>query len=99
MKCLAIGMNPNYVLSEEERNRHFKKRNNSINEEVAFEEKNCMVPVIKSVTLNKKQTSNLKGTKEEIKPEPVDNIQIETIFKQGDDNYINKMRTILPLNL
>ena len=29
MKCLAIGMNPNYVLSEEERKKRFKKKNNS----------------------------------------------------------------------
>ena len=28
MKCLAIGMNPNYVLSEEERKKRFKKKNN-----------------------------------------------------------------------
>ena len=27
MKCLAIGMNPNYVLSEEERKKRFKKKN------------------------------------------------------------------------
>ena len=29
MKCLAIGMNPNYVLSEEERKKRFKKKHNS----------------------------------------------------------------------
>ena len=29
MKCLAVGMNPNYVLSEEERKKRFRKKNNS----------------------------------------------------------------------
>ena len=33
MKCLAVGMNPNYVLSEDERRKRFKKRNNSVNED------------------------------------------------------------------
>ena len=28
MKCLAIGMNPNYVLSEDERKQRFRKKNN-----------------------------------------------------------------------
>ena len=28
MKCLAIGMNPNYVLSEDERKKRFRKKNN-----------------------------------------------------------------------
>ena len=55
MKCLAIGMNPNYVLSEEERKRRFKKRNNSISEEVATEEPNFIVPVVVSVTVNAKE--------------------------------------------
>ena len=31
MKCLAVGMNPNYVLSEEERKKRFRKKNNSGN--------------------------------------------------------------------
>ena len=29
MKCLAVGMNPNYVLSEDERKKRFRKKNNS----------------------------------------------------------------------
>lgn len=33
MKCLAIGMNPNYVLSEEERKKRFRKKNHSGNSE------------------------------------------------------------------
>jgi len=32
MKCLAIGMNPNYVLSEDERKKRFRKKNNSTTE-------------------------------------------------------------------
>ena len=32
MKCLAIGMNPNYVLSEDERKQRFRKKNNFITE-------------------------------------------------------------------
>lgn len=31
MKCLAIGMNPNYVLSEDERKKRFRKKNHSGN--------------------------------------------------------------------
>ena len=49
MKCLAVGMNPKYVLSEDERRRRFKKRNNSINND----EKTNVVPVIRSLTMNK----------------------------------------------
>ena len=32
MKCLAVGMNPNYVLSEDERKRRFRKKNSSVKE-------------------------------------------------------------------
>ena len=49
MKCLAVGMNPNYVLSEDERRRRFKKRNNSTNEK----EKGNAMPVIRQVTAKK----------------------------------------------
>ena len=31
MKCLAVGMNPNYVLSEDERQKRFRKKKNSGN--------------------------------------------------------------------
>eukprot|EP00092_Neocalanus_flemingeri_P045881 GFUD01051470.1.p1 GENE.GFUD01051470.1~~GFUD01051470.1.p1 ORF type:complete len:682 (-),score=136.96 GFUD01051470.1:677-2722(-) len=53
MKCLAIGMNPTYVLSEEERNKRFKKRNNSINEEEATEKPFAVEAVVMSVEVNK----------------------------------------------
>ena len=49
MKCLAVGMNPNYVLSEDERRKRFKKRNNSVNKE----EKANAVPVIRQGTAKK----------------------------------------------
>ena len=49
MKCLAVGMNPNFVLSEDERRRRFKKRNNSLNEK----KKTNGLPVIKSLTVEK----------------------------------------------
>ena len=49
MKCLAEGMNPNYVLSEDERRKRFKKRNNSVNKE----EKANAVPVIRQGTAKK----------------------------------------------
>ena len=29
MKCLTIGMNPNYVLSEDEKKKRFRRKNNS----------------------------------------------------------------------
>jgi hypothetical protein len=47
MKCLAVGMNPNYVLSEDERRRRFRKRNDSVNEK---EKTNC-VPVIRLLSV------------------------------------------------
>ena len=33
MKCLAIGMNPNYVLSEDERKKRFRKKNSTVETE------------------------------------------------------------------
>jgi len=48
MKCLAVGMNPSYVLSEDERKRRFRKRrNNSATEE----EPANHIPVVMSVTV------------------------------------------------
>lgn len=44
MKCLAIGMNPNYVLSEEERKKRFKKKNNSGEFQAEIERQPAPVP-------------------------------------------------------
>eukprot|EP00092_Neocalanus_flemingeri_P101421 GFUD01129676.1.p1 GENE.GFUD01129676.1~~GFUD01129676.1.p1 ORF type:complete len:647 (+),score=133.36 GFUD01129676.1:108-2048(+) len=69
MKCLAVGMNPTYVLTEEERKRRFKKRNISINIEEAAEEPNTVVHFAMSVPINTTEESakfqEIRQTKEE----------------------------------
>eukprot|EP00092_Neocalanus_flemingeri_P008900 GFUD01009575.1.p1 GENE.GFUD01009575.1~~GFUD01009575.1.p1 ORF type:complete len:698 (-),score=129.39 GFUD01009575.1:544-2637(-) len=69
MKCLAVGMNPTYVLTEEERKRRFKKRNISINIEGAAEEPNTVVHFAMSVPINTTEESakfqEIRQTKEE----------------------------------
>eukprot|EP00092_Neocalanus_flemingeri_P038652 GFUD01042082.1.p1 GENE.GFUD01042082.1~~GFUD01042082.1.p1 ORF type:complete len:642 (+),score=140.44 GFUD01042082.1:118-2043(+) len=69
MKCLAVGMNPTYVLTEEERKRRFKKRNISINIEEAAEEPNTVVHFAMSVPIKTTEESakfqEIRQTKEE----------------------------------
>ena len=48
MKCLAVGMNPNYVLSEDERKRRFRKKNSSVKEKEPATVAPA-APVVKSV--------------------------------------------------
>jgi len=48
MKCLAIGMNPNYVLSEEERKKRFKKKNNPGELTAEVETQQESVPILAS---------------------------------------------------
>jgi len=48
MKCLAIGMNPNYVLSEEERKKRFKKKNSPGELTAEIETQQASVPILGS---------------------------------------------------
>ena len=81
MKCLAIGMNPNYVLSEDERKRRFKKRKNSTTEEPARVE--SLMLVTPSVTA--------PTGEEQIKNEIVKNEIIqETVLRNVDETGLFK---------
>ena len=47
MKCLTIGMNPNYVLSEDEKKKRFRRKNNSGG---GTDEENVKSPAVAVVT-------------------------------------------------
>ena len=82
MKCLAVGMNPNYVLSEDERRRRFKKRNNSSNEK----EKTNGVPVIKSLRV-KRSEGNLEPRIMPDNEEKSQNEDFKEILEKQKENY------------
>ena len=98
MKCLAIGMNPNYVLSEEERKRRFKKRNNSIKEEVFKEERNTAVPVDMKVKVNttdfehqeKTEADSSEFFQKQAEGAANHSYAVETISSPQNQNYLDQ---------
>ena len=86
MKCLAVGMNPNYVLSEDERRRRFKKRNNLVN----GEEKLNAVPVIRPVR-DKEPNENYEAEKIQ------DDKEMSKIrnYKQKEENIIHCVSQVI----
>ena len=81
MKCLAVGMNPNYVLSEDERRRRFKKRNNSSNEK----EKTNGVSVIRSLTVES-LVGNLELKNMSYNKETSQNRDLKEILEKRKEN-------------
>ena len=81
MKCLAVGMNPNYVLSEDERRRRFKKRNNSVNEK----EKTNGVSVIRSLTVES-LVGNLELKNMSYNKETSQNRDLKEILEKRKEN-------------
>ena len=82
MKCLAVGMNPNYVLSEDERRRRFKKRNNSTNEK----EKTNGVSVIRSPTAES-PVGNLEPKKMPDNKETSQSGDLKEILEKQTENF------------
>ena len=83
MKCLAIGMNPNYVLSEDERKRRFNKRKISITEEPAGEELLILdAPFVTAPTVEER-LKNKEIVKTESIPKPIlRNLNETALFKK-----------------